>query len=921
MPLTHTIRTVGRLAALVAIAAVAATLMLADDARADFGIQSFSAELTNADGSPATQAGSHPYEFRTEIEFNQHLGELGFSMVPDANLRDVSIDLPIGFVGNPEAVPQCEEQQLQDTAQNLACPASTQVGVVTNVLTFWGPLSTKVYNMVPPDGIAAQLAFNIVGAIVHVNARLRDDGSYGVTVDAQGISAANGVLSTEMTLWGFPADTRHDTHRGQCFADGGPLGGQCPSDAPKKAFLTLPTDCSAGPQVLTLRASSWQQPNVVETASIDEDVNGVPFEVEGCGNLPFDPSISLEPETSEPDAPTGLDVEVAFPQEGLTNPLGLATAHLKDARVALPEGMTINPASADGLVGCTDAQISIDSLAPAQCPPASRIGTASAESPLVSGGLSGAIYVGTQRSDDPESGEMFRVFMVLENDQRGLRVKLPGAVRANAATGRLETTFGDNPQLPVSTIRLAFKGGPRAPLATPATCGTKTTTAELASWAGHLVGLSDSFDVPCGATSGFAPSFGAGSVIATGGGFSPFAVRIERPDRQGYLSGVSVDLPPGLLAKLRGVPLCGSPAAADGGCPEGSRVGTATVGAGSGSNPFYLQGPVYLSEGYKGAPYGLAVHVHAKAGPYDLGWVRVRQALFVDPETAEASVVSDPLPQIVKGVPIRLRSVNVDVDRPGFMVNPTSCSEKRIEATLTSVDGAVHRTGSRFQVGDCRALAFRPKLGLRLVGKGRMRSGGHPALRASLRQGSGQANIKAAKVTLPRNVVLDSKNAFDPASLCGYDAALKADCPASSVIGRASASSPLLNRPLSGPVHLVQGIRFGATGNRIRTLPTLLVKLRGEIAINLRSKTSVDGSSRLVSTFPAVPDAAVSRFSLQINGGRKGILVVTENRRGRINLCARKQTALVETDGHNGKRADYPTRVKTPCAKKGKRKR
>jgi hypothetical protein len=289
--------------------------------------------------------------------------------------------------------------------------------------------------------------------------------------------------------------------------------------------------------------------------------------------------------------------------------------------------------------------------------------------------------------------------------------------------------------------------------------------------------------------------------------------------------------------------------------------------------------------------------------------------LHVDPETAEVSVVSDPLPQIVKGVPVRLRSVNVDVDRPDFTINPTSCAEKRIDATLTSIDGAVHGTGTPFQVGDCQALGFRPRLGMRLVGKGRMRSGGHPALRAVVTQGDGQSNIKAAKVTLPANVVLDSKNSVDPELLCGYDAALKADCPASSIVGKAALRTPLLNKPLSGPVHLVQGIRF-EDGNRIRTLPTLLVKLRGEVSINLRSKTNVDGRDRLVSTFPSVPDARAAKFSIQINGGRKGILVVTENRRGRINLCDRKQTALVETDGHNGKRADFPVRVKTPCKAK-----
>jgi hypothetical protein len=913
----------------------------------DFAIEpdTFAFDAFDETGMPERQAGSHPFRATTSFDVSlvnaqieDFAGNPKTGVKPVENVRSMEVDLPNGFLGDPTAVAQCTIKEFEGNENSLGtnCPPDSQIGTIDLAISPIGGLQypsptphLAVYNLVPPKGALADVAFSAFGSPVHILAYL-DPVDHSIRTKLVAINETLVLHHQRLNLWGVPADAVHDADRwsqrifcevvqgGACNAGEYKIGWGEVSGLSRKPFLTLPMECGV-PRTATLSGvDTWQNPGVFEGP-----LSSSAIEMEGCEKLVFKPAISVQGSSPVPDAPSGLEVKVTTPQS--EDPDLLGTPPLKKAVVTLPEGMSINPASADGLVACTDDQLRLGTnlgLKPGEpsCPDASKIGSVTAVSPALEDPIEGGLYVRPQNSSDPQSGEMFRLALVLRSEERGLIVKLPGSAKADPSTGRLETTFDDSPQLPVERISLRLKGGDRAPLANSPSCADRSAAAVLSSWGGQASSLIDEIALDCPSAAGFSPGFRAGSTSPIGGAFSPFVARMTRGQGERYLSGVRMEMPKGVLAKLKGVELCPDAVAGDGTpdvCPAGSRVGTATVAAGSGK-PFTLRGPVYLTGPYKGAPYGLSVQVAAKAGPYDLGMVKVRNALHVDPETAQASVVSDRLPQIVKGVPVRLRSVNVDVDRPGFAINPTSCAEKQVGATLTSIDGAIRRASSRFQVGDCSALGFKPRLGMRLVGKRQMRSGGHPVLRAQLTQGEGQANVKAAKVTLPPNLVLDSRNSVDPKLLCGYDAALKADCPASSIIGMASLRTPLLNRPLSGPVHFVQGIRF-ENGNRIRTLPTLLIKLRGEVSINLRSTTNTDSKDRLVSTFPSVPDARAGKFNLQINGGRKGILVVTENRRGRINLCNKKQTALVETDGHNGKRADYPIRVKTPCAKKRKR--
>lgn len=886
-----------------------------DDEPAQFGIVKFAGWALNRDGSIASQAGGHP-DVTTEIQLSTK--ELNTLASPVDNQKEIVVDLPPGLIGDPTVGPKCSTADVSD-GNGAQCAAETQVGTVDLFSNAGLPWPTTaydlaLYNVDPPPGVPARFAFNLSGTVTSIDPVVSAESGYAVKAKVSNISQTLATFGSRVTLWGVPQDPIHDLSRWDVVPTTGEQTSNHPSRALRRAFVTAPTSCTGAALETRMSVVSWQEPGMMHTASFDIDFNGDPIVNEGCDRLAFDPSVDVRPTSSQADSPSGLDVSIENPQN-LGNPGGLANAQLEDVKVSLPEGVSVNPSSATGLEACSDAQLGLGNDEPISCPLGSKLGSAVARTPLLEEPLEGGVYLRPQASDDPESGDMFRLALVIDNPERGILVKLAGSARADADTGRLTASFDDNPQLPVESIDVRLKSGPRAPLATPAACGPKSIGVGLASWAGHDVDLSSGFDVDCPGLGGFGPSFVAGSVSPTGGSASPFVVRISRDDRQQYIDGVEVDLPQGVLAKLAGVALCGDAAANAGTCGGGSRVGSATVAAGPGSNPFYLEDqPVYLAGPYKGAPYSLSVAARAVAGPFDLGMVVVRQALHVDPETAQVKVVSDPLPTIVKGVPLRMRSIDVSIDRPDFTRNPTSCAVKQVGVRLHSQQGSSHSGLARFQASDCQSLAFRPKLAMRLTGKGQTRTGKHPGLKAVLTQGKGQANVAAAKVTLPKSVVLDANNSYDPQLVCDYDRSLKADCPQSTVIGKATANTPLLGKPLSGQVHLVQGIKFGAKGNRIRTTPSLLVKLRGEVDINLRARTTTEkGTNRLVTTFPQVPDAQVSKFTMQINGGRKGILVVTRTRKAKIDICRAPQTAAIQTNGHNGKHADYNTTIKTPC--------
>jgi hypothetical protein len=947
----------------------------------DFGISTLDGEVSDGQGNPFTQAGGHPVDASVTFSLNRLSPGPGLEGPDGSDLKQVEVDIPPGMIGNPTATQVCSKDLRIPQNQNVVtdpnvdinefCPVSSIVGeaIPTLVSPSSGIIARPrlpIFSVEPPPGVAAQFAFTVWKETFYLDAVLRHDGEYSLAIRTRNINQGLAVLASTVTLWGVPSDHSHDDVRclviDRTAEEFGPLTdcndnaeavdlsvypllGPNPAYLSPKAFLTNPTTCTPPGEGLTttLHVAGWNEPSPSDSASfVSHNPPGYPLPMDqwgspqgptGCEDVPFTPSVSAEATSRAADSPTGLDVSIDVPTDGLVNPTGIAQSHLKKAVVTLPEGMAVNPSSADGLGACSEAEIGLGSDRPVGCPDSSKVGTVSVETPLLEEALEGHVYLAEQgnrpgRGSNP-FGSLLALYIVVESEERGVLIKLPGRVDADPQTGRLQATFDNNPQLPFSSLRVRVKSGPRAPLTLPSECGTYEVVSELYPWArpDEPVTVRSPFTVDqgCGPR-GFAPEWSAGSVSPIAGAFSPFVASFSREDGEQRFDGVSVQMPKGVLAKLAGVPLCGDVQAANGACPVGSRVGSATTGAGAGPNPFFLEDqPVYLTGPYKGAPYGLAVVVRAVAGPFDLGTVVVRQAIHVDRSTAQVRIVSDPLPRILDGIPLNIRDVRVNVDRPRFTLNPTSCAEKEVGATLTSTQGTVHRASSRFQVGDCSALAFKPRLSLRLTGRKQTRTGRHPGVRAQVRQtGIGEAGIRKAKVALPKSLALDPDNAQ---ALCEFEDGTKPDlenrCPKGSIVGRARAVTPLLDKPLAGNVYFVKNIRRTRSGNLIRTLPMIIVALRGQIAINLKGTSSTTQTGQLVNTFANVPDAPISRFQLNIRGGSNGILTVTRTQAARINLCAnpRGHRAQVDMRGHNGKQANFATRVKTPCAKAAKAKR
>jgi len=872
-----TMDTTGRIAShhraigvLLAVGALLVGLAQAGPARADFGLQTFTTTLSGGGAA----AGAHP-DLDVTIELNQEP-----ATVLEGSLKDFEIELPPGFVGDPGAIPECTMGQVMSGQAGNPCPLDSAVGSVRVTTGFPGfpgftnVVQSLVYNVQPYRNQPAAFGFN-AAFNARLDAEVRSDGDYGITVRSSNITEVVSILKVEMTLWGVPADhngpgAEFDMNSQRSY--GGPGGGM------RRPFLTNATACSGAPQPVVATVTSWQdktRPVRVETS--------MPA-LEGCDALTFEPEVSARPDTTAPGAPAGYTVDLDVPQQ--ESPNGRATPHLKDAVVTLPEGVTLSPSVANGLTACSSSLVGIGTRDAPQCPDSSKIGRLSITTPVLEDPLVGDAYIG-----EPLPGNRYRLFLVVEG--AGVRVKLEGRITPDQQTGQITARFIDNPQLPFSNMHLEFNGGPRAPLANPTTCGVKTTTSELTSWAGHTVTPSDSFEITGCQPRGFAPTWSVGTINPVAGADTAFTMRVTRTDNDHEIDSISADLPPGLLGRISRVPLCSSAQAAAATCPESSRIGSTTVGAGPGSSPFYLKGRVYLTEGYKGAPYGMAFVVPAIAGPYDLGIVNVRAGITVDRITAEIAVGSDPLPRILDGIPLRIKDIRIDIDRPGFMVNPTSCASMQVLGRVTSqVPNHGVDVGNRFQVGECASLPLEPELDMTLDGKGETRDGDHPALKAVLRQTPGQTNLRNADVTLPLSLALDPDNAQ---ALCKPEQAAARACPPGSIVGSATAVTPVLTRPLTGPVYFVEGIRRTRTGAIRRTLPKLWIPLRGEVELDLNASTDVV-DDKLVTSFAQIPDAPISSFELNIAGGKNGVIVVSN-----ADVCAGNQQATGDYTGQSGK--------------------
>ncbi|HET7590847.1 MAG TPA: hypothetical protein VFK14_11785 [Solirubrobacterales bacterium] len=636
-------------------------------------------------------------------------------------------------------------------------------------------------------------------------------------------------------------------------------------------------------------------------------------------------------------APESLIVPDIQPSE---TDIPLNTANLKDATVNLPEGMSVNPSAANGLEGCSIGQIGLSSPVgstpvrfveePAHCPDASKIGSAEAIVPLLVDEpsfetqlphpLHGSVYL-AKPFDNP-FGSLLGLYLVIEDEETGVIAKLAGRVEADPATGQLTTTFAENPELPLEDVKLSLYGGPRASLTSPLACGTHTTTSTLTPWStpeGADAHPSDSFQTTgnCSASESSAPtgySFAAGTVDPLAGAFSPFVLKLSRRDGSQHLTGLDLTLPEGLTGKLAGVPYCSEAQIAQArarsnpeegkleiqgpSCPQASEVGTVTVAAGSGPSPIYVTGHAYLAGPYKGAPLSMAIVTPAVAGPFDLGVVVVRVALEVNLETAQISAKSDPLPTILQGIPLDIRSVAVQLSRPGFTLNPTDCEAASVGAQVSTAAGQIDGLSNRFQVGGCDKLAFKPKLKLQL--KGATRRSGHPALKAVVTMPPGGANLARVQVGLPHSEFLDQGN-LD--KVCTQPQLKAASCPAGAVYGHAKAWSPLLEKPLEGPVYL--GVGYG------HELPDLVADLNGQIRILAHGKVDTTKKHGLRNTFEVIPDAPVSRIVLEMKGGKKyGLLENSEN------VCHKTQRVSARFAAQNGKVAQLHPKIANGCGGK-----
>ncbi len=895
-----------------------------------FGPSGLVSYVAGADGAPDTQAGDHPYEYTTRIDLNNTIrigakGDIELTSVHD--VKDVVVDLPVGLLGDAQAAPKCPFSQLET---NVHCPTDTQVGQIhTEPPKRVTQAFTGLFNMVPEHGAAAEFGF--VDAL---------DSPHAIYASVAPTPSGYVVRATTREVPQVPLTNVTATFFGDpALRDGAP-------STPVPMF-TNPSDCSSGPSAATVHMDSWQEPGPFAsntTPQGEPEVNGPNWvskespaaespPVTGCSQLHFSPSaFTVKPDTQTADTPTGLSFDLKIPQTEA--PSSLATPPLRDATVTLPAGLTVDPSAGNGLEACSEAQIGwlgatgphgealpevdgphgkepnrgLSNFTPKapSCPDASKIGSVEVTSPLIENTLPGSVYLARQQENP--FGSLLAGYIVIDDPVTGTIVKIPGELKANPETGQITGVFDQNPQLPFSELKIHFSGGERGDLATPEACGTYTTTSDFEPWSAPESGPdatpSDSFSITNGCVSGFAPAFSAGTVSPQAGAYSPFTLSFSRGDNEEGVDGLTVSLPSGLLGKIAGVTKCsdaqvvvaqsrshpgeGAVELASPSCPASSLLGTVTSGAGPGPDPFFDTGKAYLTGPYKGAPFGLAVIVPAIAGPFDLGTVVIRQALFVDPNDSHATDVSDPFPTILDGIPLRLQRINVTLDRPGFMFNPTSCEPKMITAIATSIPGSHAALSSRFQAAGCQGLVFKPQFTVSTQGKTSKANGASLNVKIAY-PSSGQANI--AKVDLQFPKILPARlTTLQKACTEAQFNTNPAGCPVASDIATVTVHTPLLNSPLTGPAYFVS--HGGAA------FPDVELVLQGEGVLLV-----VDGKTQIkkgitYSHFDTTPDAPFTTFEFNAPEGPFSILTANGSLCEPTTIKTVKKRVAVRAHGH-----------------------
>lgn len=918
------------------------------------GSEGFSVSAREEGGAVDHQAGSHPYRLTTTINLNLAAatpGEPGIAF-SDGDLRELRLDLPPGLIENPAAVPRCSQSAFhtprsspfEASASGESCPDNTQIGVVTVTSShLGGPRTFGVFNLQPPPGRPSELGFNPYGSpIIFIPEVRQEGGEYQLSERAQSIPQQVNISGLRITLWGAPWITTHNFQRGNCLNEAEPdspweLGCSTgpPQQNPPQAYLTLPSTCSA-PLAFGASATSWQQPGVAVQRQFTNFNQGETLNLEGCGRIPFSPVAQAFVANPRASSPSGFDFDLDVGSEGLLQPGRVNPATVRRAVVALPPGMTINPSVGAGLLGCSSAQYAAETASTPPgggCPNGSKIGEFTVQSPLFEQTIEGSVFLAAPFANP--FGTLIGLYLVAKSPERGLVVKVPGKLDADPASGSLVATFEGLPQLPYTDLKIKFREGQRSPLATPAVCDGFSTGIALAPWDGAAAEIHSASSTPITSgveglacpqgTPGFHPAAQAGSINPQAGAFSPLYIHLTRSDTEQEFTSYSTVLPAGLTGEIAGIPYCSDAAieaarhrggfeeAERPSCPADTQIGHTVSGYGVGPALEYATGGLYLAGPFHGSTFSIVAIDSATVGPFDLGTVVVRSAIDVNPRNAQVSIDStgsDPIPHIIGGIPIHLRDIRVYISRPHFTDNPTSCEPSVVQSRLTgsgasfasSADDTTAVVNSAYQAFGCRSLPFAPPLKLRL--RGGTTRGKFPSLRAELRPRSGEAAISSAKVTLPASEFLEQRHIK---TICTVPQFVREACPAASAYGTAQAFSPLLAQPLEGNVYL-----RSAPG---RELPDLVADLHGG-GLGLRIEVvghidSIHGGLR--ATFEGIPDAPVSRFVMNLKGGKGGLLVNSEN------LCSGTRAADALFIGHNNLAIRSRPKLEVNCKAGGKK--
>jgi hypothetical protein len=905
----------------------------------------------NQDGTEDLRAGRHPWAVVNEFKFDSVTDPLEPSTLITAGAspkKAYSLEYP-GLIGDPFAVPQCTQEEFFNLERTFFhCFDEAQVGLAE--VTLKGPfggnetLKAPLYNLVPSQGVPAEFGFWTLIVPVKLTAELRSDGDYGITVKSDNIDETLNIIGVKITFWGVPGSPTHDSERGGFFVGETNFGcasegatPPCTYHGTPKAFLTTPMDCAHGPMQTTLVGESWLHEEDSESVLSHNDA-GEPRGMEECNRVPFEPAVDATPTNGTGETPTGFKMQLTIPEEGAHSPTGISQSTLKKAVVELPKGMTLNPSAGEGLGSCSPADFQRETVSskPGEgCPNESKIGSVRIDSPLLDLPAEGSLYVATPHDNPFDS--LLALYIVAKVPDRGVIIKVAGKVEPDPVTGQLITTFDNLPPVQFSKFTLNFREGGRAPLVTPQTCGKHDIVSHLTPYSAtspdDVVTLDATFEVTSGVGGGpcqsgkppWHPGLNAGTISNSAGTYSPFDLRFTRNDGEQEFTNFSIKLPPGVIGKLAGIPFCPDAAIdaargksageelANPSCPAASAVGRTLVGSGVGSILTYVPGKLYLGGPYHGSQLSIVAITAAKVGPFDLGTVVIREALKINPETAEVFVDptgSDPIPHIIDGVVVHARDIRIYVDRPEFVLNPTSCERTSTASTLhgsgadfaSAADDEPFTVTSPFQAADCASLGMKPRLKLQLIGG--TKRGSNPKLRATLTARKGDANIEQAQVTLPHSEFLDNEHIKTICTRVQFAAGEVPGekCPAASIYGYATATTPLLEKPISGPVFL-------RSSNH--PLPDLVVALHSDrINVNLHGRIDSFGGGRIRTTFEEVPDAPVTKFVLTMQGGKKGLLINSTD------ICKGRHRAIVGFQGQNGKRSLTKPAIKPKCRKK-----